>query len=156
MIAIIESPYAAPNREVLDRNEAYLNACMKDSLARGEYPYASHGYLPRVLCDGVHHERRLGLEAGRAITKALLETGQARWVFCIDHGMSPGMVETLIQLHESAPGDMVVFRSVSLDREMTPNELIKALWGAISDVALDVDTALRQLAEQAPALVKAR
>ena len=35
---VIESPYAGD----VKRNRAYLKACLRDSLARGEFPFASH------------------------------------------------------------------------------------------------------------------
>ena len=57
---IIESPYAGD----VERNARYLVACMRDSLKRGEAPYASHRMFPGVLDDLVPEERELGISAG--------------------------------------------------------------------------------------------
>jgi hypothetical protein len=59
---IVESPY----RGNVDRNLRYLRAALRDSLMRGEAPYASHGIypMPGVLDDNVPEERELGIEAG--------------------------------------------------------------------------------------------
>jgi hypothetical protein len=57
---IIESPL----RGDVERNKRYLLACMRDSLARGEDPYASHLIYPLVLDDDIPKERERGIEAG--------------------------------------------------------------------------------------------
>lgn len=59
---IIESPYAG----VIDRNERYARACMKDCLERGEAPFASHLLYTQdgVLDDSDPIEREWGIEAG--------------------------------------------------------------------------------------------
>lgn len=61
---VIESPYAGD----VERNLAYLRACMKDSLSRSEAPYASHALYtqPGVLDDTVPEERENGILAGFA------------------------------------------------------------------------------------------
>lgn len=58
----IESPFAGD----VARNVAYLRACLADSLARGEAPYASHAIYtqPGVLRDEIPQEREAGLAAG--------------------------------------------------------------------------------------------
>jgi len=64
-LVVVESPYAGD----VQRNLAYLRACLKDCLERGESPYASHGLLtqPGVGCDDdVPAERALGIRAGFA------------------------------------------------------------------------------------------
>lgn len=62
MIVVIESPYAGD----VDLHIAYLRACIRDSLLRGESPMASHGLYtqPGVLDDCVPAEREHGIEAG--------------------------------------------------------------------------------------------
>lgn len=81
---IIESPYAG---DVL-LNMAYLRACMRDSLLRGEAPYASHGLYtqPGVLVDDVPSDRELGIRAGYA-----WRASAAKTLFYLDLGMSGGM-----------------------------------------------------------------
>jgi len=63
-LVIIESPYAGN----VEENLRYLRACMKDSLSRGEAPYASHGLYTQegVLDDSIPEERMLGIHAGFA------------------------------------------------------------------------------------------
>lgn len=64
LLVVIESPFAGDT----ERNMAYLAACMRDSILRGEAPYASHGLytLPGCLDDDVPEERTLGINAGLA------------------------------------------------------------------------------------------
>lgn len=63
-LVVIESPFAGNRRA----NVAYLRACLRDSLMRGEAPYASHAIYtqPGVLNDDSPVERNLGIEAGFA------------------------------------------------------------------------------------------
>lgn len=59
---IIESPYAGDT----ERNAEYAKACMRDSLERGEAPFASHLLYTQVLDDGIADQRALGMQAGFA------------------------------------------------------------------------------------------
>lgn len=61
---IIESPYNG----AIEANERYARAAMRDSLKRGEAPYASHLLYtqPGVLDDTDPDERAIGIEAGLA------------------------------------------------------------------------------------------
>lgn len=63
-LVIIESSYAGD----VEKNLTYLRACLKDSLLRGEAPFASHALYtqPGVLDDTKAEERTLGIEAGFA------------------------------------------------------------------------------------------
>jgi hypothetical protein len=81
---IIESPYAGN----VELNERYLRACLRDSLLRGEAPYASHGLYTQegVLDDLDADERECGMLAGFAWG----DVAELR-VFYIDLGMSNGM-----------------------------------------------------------------
>jgi hypothetical protein len=81
---IIESPYKGNT----DLNIAYLRACMRDSLLRGEAPFASHGLYtqPGVLVDDIPSDRALGIEAGFA-----WRASAAKTVFYTDLGWSGGM-----------------------------------------------------------------
>lgn len=86
---IIESPYAGD----VELNVGYLQAAMRDSLLRGEAPYASHGLYtqPGVLRDEIPGERELGMRAGFA-----WRDYAARTVFYIDQGFSSGMNRALL------------------------------------------------------------
>jgi len=81
---IIESPYAG---NVLS-NLAYARLCVKDSLARGEAPIASHLLYTQegILDDNVESERAKGIAAGLA----WLDVAD-RHVFYVDNGYSDGM-----------------------------------------------------------------
>src|SRR5690606_36634803 len=81
-LVLIESPYAGD----IDRNVRYAKACMRDSLSRGEAPYASHLLYTQVLDDAAPEQRRQGIEAGFAWGR------HAELVaFYVDFGMSSGM-----------------------------------------------------------------
>lgn len=82
MKVIIESPYAG----AINRNTEYLWRCVKDSVQRGEFPFASHGFYPAVLDESLANERELGIQAGYA----WMECADAV-IFYTDYGWSPGM-----------------------------------------------------------------
>jgi hypothetical protein len=83
-LVIVESPYAGD----VKRNTEYARACLKDSLTRGEAPFASHLLYtqPGVLDDTEPRERLLGIRAG-------LEWGTvaAATVLYVDLGVTRGM-----------------------------------------------------------------
>lgn len=97
---IIESPYAGRAngyRWPLSifakwwdqrQNIRYLRACLRDSLMRGEAPFASHGLYtqPGVLRDWIPPERTHGIEAGFAWGNVA-----ALRAFYTDRGHSTGM-----------------------------------------------------------------
>lgn len=87
-LAIVESPYAG----VVWRNELYARMCLRDSLRRGEAPFASHLLYTQVLDDTLHHERTHGLCAGFAWG----EVADLR-AFYLDRGFSRGMISGLRQ-----------------------------------------------------------
>lgn len=83
-IAIIESPFAGD----IETNLRYARAAVRDSLLRGEAPYASHLLYPQagILRDDVPEERMLGITAGFAFR----EFAQITAVY-VDRGISKGM-----------------------------------------------------------------
>lgn len=85
---VVESPFAG---DVVE-NIRYAKKCIKDCLARGEAPIASHLLFtqPGILCDALPDERKAGIEAGLA-WHAVADLV----VFYIDRGVSPGMVEAV-------------------------------------------------------------
>lgn len=85
----IESPYASQHDLVVEFHEWYLAACLRDSLMRGEAPFASHGLYTRrgVLKDRDKDERRMGIEAGFAFRSVTTVTA-----VYMDLGMTTGMV----------------------------------------------------------------
>ena len=66
-LVIIESPYAGD----VEKNVKYARLCMKDSINRGEYPFASHLLYTQenILNDNDPVERTLGIVAGFAFAK---------------------------------------------------------------------------------------
>jgi len=79
---IIESPYAGD----IKRNEIYVKACIRDSLSRGEAPFASHLFYTQILDDAAPDERNLGMKAGWT----WMEVADLVAVYK-DLGVSPGM-----------------------------------------------------------------
>ncbi|WP_030149780.1 hypothetical protein [Mycetocola saprophilus] len=57
---IIESPYAGD----VEGNSTYARAALRDSLIRGEVPFASHLLYTQALDDTDPAERELGIRAG--------------------------------------------------------------------------------------------
>jgi hypothetical protein len=61
---ILESPFRGKdfNQALLYRE--YADACIRDSIERGESPYASHRIIPGALDDSIPAERDKGIRAG--------------------------------------------------------------------------------------------
>lgn len=85
---VLESPLGAPTRDEIESNKAYARACMRDSLSRGEAPFASHLLYdqPGVLDDTVLEDRSRGIYAGFAWGDVA-----ERCVVYTDRGISAGM-----------------------------------------------------------------
>jgi hypothetical protein len=95
-ICIIESPFKGrtPAHELMHKR--YLNLCIRDSVLRGESPYASHRMLTDALDDADPTERELGIQAGFEMREALLLTrvnGSVHVITAVyeDFGLSGGM-----------------------------------------------------------------
>jgi hypothetical protein len=129
MNTIIESPFAANATTTQAEHEAYLHRCLKDSFNRGEHPFASHAYMPRVLDDSDPAERARGLQAGHSLTRTLL-AGGARWVFCIDHGVSAGMAFAFDELWTACPKSPLL-RSISHGKEIELGDALAKHHGAV-------------------------
>ena len=84
-IVIIESPFAGD----VEGNIKYARACMRDSLLRGEAPYASHLLYTQegVLDDLIPSEREMGIYAGFEFK----HNPDVLTVFYTDNGWSGGM-----------------------------------------------------------------
>lgn len=83
-LVIVESPYAGE----VERNIAYARACIRDSLQRGEAPFASHLLYTQdgILDDTIPIERAQGINAGLAWGRMADKT-----VVYADLGVSGGM-----------------------------------------------------------------
>lgn len=86
-LVVIESPWAGLGAG--ERAADYLRQCIRDALARGEIPWASHGMLAatRALYEEDEDQRAEGLEVNRSM---ILHHADLI-VFYTDHGMSAGM-----------------------------------------------------------------
>ena len=84
-LVYLESPYAGD----VEKNIKYARLCMKDSLDRGEYPFASHLLYTQeyILNDNDPVERTLGIVSGFAFAKLCSKT-----VLYADLGISNGMM----------------------------------------------------------------
>lgn len=84
---VIESPLKGSIGDY-ETNRAYAKACMRDSILRGESPYASHLLFAQagILDDTLEEERKLGMEAG-------FEWGRQADMVAVytDRGISDGM-----------------------------------------------------------------
>ena len=67
-LVLIESPYRGKGYTSLDLNLKYARACMRDSILRGESPFASHLLYTQegILDDKNPEERKRGMQAGWA------------------------------------------------------------------------------------------
>lgn len=84
---VIESPYAASADRSVEDNVTYAQACLLDSLSRGESPIASHLLYPQVLDDRDPLQRAQGVMSGLLwLLHADLQ------VFYVDFGYSHGMI----------------------------------------------------------------
>lgn len=79
---ILESPYEGN----IHRNKAYLQLCIRDCIAHGESPFASHQMYTDALDDNIPEERKQGLQAGLAWSSFAKRT-----VVYADFGISKGM-----------------------------------------------------------------
>lgn len=117
-LVVIESPLSSPTIEGWVRNKKFARACMRDSLARGEAPYASHLIYAQegILDDDVADERALGMYAG------FVWGDKADYIVCYDDlGISSGMAAGL-QKHRDV-GKRVEVRTLGYIPEVLPEEV---------------------------------
>lgn len=105
-MVMLESPYAGN----VPLNVAYARLCMRDSILRGEAPFASHLLYTqeRILDDSNPEERVLGMKIGMEIATRCDYT-----VVYDDLGISRGMqygIDSAIKA-----GRNVVYRSIAVD-----------------------------------------
>jgi hypothetical protein len=98
-LVLIESPYKGDSYTQFEQNVAYARFCLRDSLLRGEAPFASHLLYTQagVLDDKVSDERELGIESGLAWGRCADVT-----VVYIDLGISEGMKRGIKHARELA------------------------------------------------------
>lgn len=111
-LVIIESPLAANLERSVEIHKRYARLCMRDSIERGEAPFASHLLYdqPELLNDLISEERRLGIEAGLAwgakadLTAVYTDCG-------ISRGMTMGIERAKTE------GREIVYRRLAYDFE---------------------------------------
>lgn len=96
---ILESPFAGD----VEANKAYLRRCIRDCLARGESPFASHQMFTDALADTDPAERERGIAAGLVWGLVAEAT-----VVYTDNGISVGMKFGIIAAEKS--GRLVEYR----------------------------------------------
>lgn len=85
-LVMIETPLMASGERTMEMNLKYAKACMKDSLSRGEAPFAMHLLYTQVLNDLIVEERKQELTCGLA----WLLRADSVILYC-DYGVSSGM-----------------------------------------------------------------
>jgi hypothetical protein len=100
---VVESPFVGE----VDENRRYAKAFMRDALARGEAPLASHLLYPQreILRDELPDERALGIAAGLAWAALADAT-----VVYVDRGVTYGMRQGID--HAIRAGRPVEYRSL--------------------------------------------
>lgn len=102
---VIESPFAGD----INLHMGYLRRCMRDSLMRGEAPFASHRLYTFALDDLDPIEREIGIQAGLAwAVRADLTAVYT------DFGISDGMKQGIE--HATSCGRPIEYRTISADR----------------------------------------
>ena len=104
---VLESPYGALTQEGIDLNMEYARRCLKDSLDRGEAPFASHLLYTQVLDDDVPGEREAGIDG----QLAWIDLAQ-RIVVYVDLGISPGMRKAIDYASELRHQYRIEYRSL--------------------------------------------
>jgi hypothetical protein len=85
---LIESPFKGDNWFQTQRNIFYARLCVRDSILRGEAPFASHLFYTQtgILDDKIEEERMNGINAGLAWGEHAELSA-----FYVDLGFSKGM-----------------------------------------------------------------
>jgi len=100
-LVVIETPFKGHGQKGIE----YAQKALKDSLLRGEYPFASHLLYTQVLDDKNPEERNLGIEAGLTWCKNADLTA-----VYIDLGISEGMIEGILDAQKE--GRKIEFRTL--------------------------------------------
>ncbi len=109
---VIESPHRGEGESFgdLEANKGYARDCLRNSLLRGEAPFASHLLYTEVLDDDKPAEREAGLIAARAVIPRA-----DRLCVYIDRRISEGMREAIATA--KAAGVRIVYRSLKRPNE---------------------------------------
>ena len=115
---LIESPLAAPDIEGWVRNKKFARACLRDSLSKGEAPYASHLLYAQegLLNDDIAEERALGIHAGLVWGKLAQKS-----IVYTDLGISGGMERGIKRATQE--NREVEYRVLGFIPEVSPMEI---------------------------------
>ena len=93
----LESPFAGSNPTARGLNQLYLRAALRDSLLRGEAPFASHAIYAQqfVLDDSIPAERALVIETDLAFLSVAEKV-----VVYVDRGIGSGMAQGMESARE--------------------------------------------------------
>lgn len=106
----ISSPFHSDDPEIKKRNIEYAKECMKDSIERGEIPFASHLLYPQVLNDDISEEREKGIEISLNFM-----TVCDKVIFYVDWGMSEGMRKEIIIAKKFFHADYIEYRYLGVE-----------------------------------------
>jgi hypothetical protein len=109
---IVETPYRSIDPSEQQENIIYARKCMKDSIRRGESPFASHLLYTQdgVLDDAIKDDRARGIEMNfNWLLKADLVA------VYIDRGVSTGMIKAMqVALMHHIPIEIRTFKPNAL------------------------------------------
>lgn len=135
-LVVVESPFGSKDKDlrVIRRNILYLRHCLRDSLGRGEAPYASHGLYPQpyILDDHDPEERAWGIEAGLAWGD-VAALRAVYWDLGVTSGMEKGIARAeergqLIENRNLTPDLMDAFQRAQADDNVLNPEHLAALF----------------------------
>jgi len=120
-LVVIESPWKAESTTEQIRNKTYALRCLKDSILRGEAPYASHLIYTQVLNEADDIERNLGMNIGFAWGSNATKT-----VVYQDYGITDGMNLGITRAIQE--GRSVEVRSIGFEIEfISLHDLLRAV-----------------------------
>lgn len=136
-ITLIESPFSAPTEHEIIRNVYYTMLAVRDSLERGEVPYASHLFYTQMLDDNIPHERQLGIDAGLMVGRLAELTA-----VYVDLGVSRGMEYGIENAKKI--GRPVETRRL-FDENLSTEELAKAIFDTAKQHNLPSELAIQDV-----------
>lgn len=138
---VIETPFSAPTIDGLVRNVQYTMLAVRDSLNRGEAPYASHLFFTQMLDDNNAEERQLGMDAGLTIchhaeqTAVYTDFGTSRGMeYGIEAARRAGraIVERCLFPNASSPDETKLLMQQEYEKHDLPSpEIIASIYGRI-------------------------
>lgn len=105
MFVVIESPYSDSNGRSIAANTKYAQECMRDSIGRGEAPFASHLLYPQVLNEALLCERMKGIALGYTVGELA-----SKVAVYVDYGRSNGMNQAIEYYREQ--GKQIEYRTI--------------------------------------------